>query len=563
MDGKTHCDICFRPASRKLPFLCATDARNQLYEPRLRHAEVLLQNDALSQEIEALASEDPAASPTDEEDTLPSHFTSPTSPTESTDDRTPQQLAFDISRTLSSRDASLARTAEIILKADALRLSVIRARASIAARKADLAARTRALEKARNGLAARQQKVLDDLAKASKMSTYRWNHAHALTVQARAFLCYQAAELYGLQRVRVRGGMGGDEYTIGGVRIVDLRYMNGASATLISTSLGHVAHLLVLASRYLSVRLPAEITLPHADYPLPTIFSIASSYMDLPVPFPGARPSTPSPSASRLLATHGRTRTPPPLNLNLPRPRPLFVKAPLPRLAKEDQVAYTTFVEAAALLAYDVAWLCKSQGVEIGAGGAGGVGKEKEKGVPFEDMTALGKNLYNLLVGGRAPPAAPSAAGVPTVASGDSGSDGLGLGRYSHGARHSSLVGKAGEELVRGFRLLGPVKMADRLRRDLLAEVVGAGWEMVGGGVEEEEGREREGQGDKEGEGGGGGSKTDGERDEEADGGGEARGPGLLGESFASLERSPEASARTDAKRGSNGWMKLKPRPST
>lgn len=556
MDGKIHCDICFRPASRKLPFLCATDARNQLYEPRLRHAEVLLQNDALSHEIEALTSEDPTASPTDEEDTSIPPFTESTSPTSPPDDRTPQQLAYDISLTLSSRDATLARTAEIILKADALRLSVTRARASIAARKADLAARARALEKARNGLAARQQKVLDDLAKASKMSTYRWNHAHALTVQARAFLCYQAAELYGLQRVR---GRGGDEYTIGGVRIVDLRYMNAASATLISTSLGHVAHLLVLASRYLSVRLPAEITLPHADYPLPTIFSIASSYMDLPVPFPGARPSTPSPSASRLLATHGRTRTPPPLNLNLPRPRPLFVKAPLPRLAKEDQVAYTTFVEAAALLAYDVAWLCKSQGVEVGAGGG-----EKGKGVPFEDMTALGKNLYNLLVGGRAPPAAPSAAGVPTVASGDSGSDGLGLGRYSHGARHSSLVGKAGEELVRGFRLLGPVKMADRLRRDLLAEVVGAGWEMVEGEVEEEE-EAGEDKGDKEGErdADGSASKGDSSRDGEGEREGEARGPGLLGESFASLERSPEASARTDAKRGSNGWMKLKPRPST
>lgn len=558
MDGKIHCDICFRPCSRKLPFLCATDARNQLYEPRLRHAEVLLQNDALSQEIAALTTEDPALL-TDDTQAIPPSLSPDAEPSEHPD-RTPQQLAFDIDGALAERDASAARTAEIIRKADALRTSVTHARASIAIRKAELAARARALEKARNGLAARQQKALDDLAKASKMNTYRWNHAHALTVQARAFLCYQAANLYGLQRVRARGGGGGEEYMIGGVRIVDLRYMNGASATLISTSLGHVAQLLVLASRYLSVRLPAEITLPHADYPLPTIFSVASSYTDLPVPFPGAPSSTSSPSTSRLLTTHGRSRTPPPLNLNLPRPRPLFVKTPLPRLAREDQGAYTTFVEATALLAYDVAWLCKSQGVDISTGG--GVGKEKA--VPFEDMTALGKNLYNLLVGGRAPPAAPSAAGVPTVASGDSGSEGLGMGRYSHGARHSSLVGKAGEELVRGFRLLGPVKMADRLRRDLLAEVVGAGWEMVEG---EEAGEEEEGKGDGggggEGEGRGGGSKTGGGGDGEAAGEGGARGPGLLGESFASLEREPEASARAEAKRGSNGWMKLKQRPAT
>ncbi|OBT70143.1 hypothetical protein VE03_00633 [Pseudogymnoascus sp. 23342-1-I1] len=556
MEGKIHCDICFRPGSRKLPFLCATDARNQLYEPRLRHAEVLLQNDALSQEIAALTTEDPTASSNDAQDTSTSTPASPPA------ERTPQQLALDLEHTLSERDASLSRTASIIRKADALRLSITHARASITARKAALEARQRALEKARNGLAARQQKVLDDHAKASKMSTYRWNHAHALTVQARAFLCYQAAELYGLQRVRPRGVGGGvDEYMIGGIRIIDLRHMNTSSASLISASLGHVAHLLVLVSRYLSVRLPAEITLPHADYPLPTIFSVASSYMDMPVPFPGTRPTTPSPSASRLLATHGRARTPPPLNLNLPRPRPLFVRTTLPRLAKEDQAAYTTFVEATALLAYDVAWLCKSQGVDIGV--VAGVGKEK--GVPFEDMTAIGRNLYNLLVGGRAAPAAPSAAGVPTVASGDSGSDGLGLGRYSHGARHSSLVGKMGEELVRGFRVMGPVKMADRLRRDLLAEVVGAGWEMVEGEEEGEVGEVREGRGDEErgGEDGGSGSKAGSSRDGEGEGMGEARGPGLLGESFASLERSPEASTRADAKRVSNGWMKLKARPST
>ncbi|OBT93179.1 hypothetical protein VE01_09199 [Pseudogymnoascus verrucosus] len=559
MDGKIHCDICFRPGSRKLPFLCATDARNQLYESRLRHAEVLLQNDALSQKIAALTTEDPSSSSPSEGK---EHTYNPPSTEPPTDDRTPEQLALALSVTLSERDASAARTAEIILKADTLRLSLTHARASIAARKAALAARQRALEKARNGLAARQQRALDDLAKASKMSTYRWNHAHALTVQARAFLCYQAAELYGLQRVRVRGGAGADEYTIGGVRIVDLRYMNNASATLISTSLGHVANLLVLVSRYLSVRLPAEITLPHADYPLPTIFSVASSYTDKPVPFPGTPAQTPSPSASRLLTAHGRSRTPPPLDRNMPRPRPLFVKTPLPRLAKEDPGAYTTFVEATALLAYDVAWLCKSQGIELGSGAV-----SKEKGVPFEDMTAIGKNLYNLLIGGRAPPAAPSAAGVPTVASGDSGSEGLGLGRYSHGARHSNLVGKGGEELVRGFRLLGPVKMADRLRRDLLAEVVGAGWEMVEGEVDEEQ-ADKGGKGDKggnEGERGAGGSTSNvgSSRDGEGEGEGEARGPGLLGESFASLERSPEASTRTDAKRGSNGWMKLKPRPST
>ncbi|KFX86006.1 hypothetical protein O988_09812 [Pseudogymnoascus sp. VKM F-3808] len=84
-------------------------------------------------------------------------------------------------------------------------------------------------------------------------------------------------------------------------------------------------------------------------------------------------------------------------------------------------------------------------------------------------------------------------------------------------------------------------------------------------GEEEEEGEEGK-EGERKGEGGdnkeGSGSKTDAEREGDAVEEGQARGPGLLGESFASLEHSPEASTRTDAKRGSNGWMKLKQRPS-
>ncbi|KFY53307.1 hypothetical protein V496_07716, partial [Pseudogymnoascus sp. VKM F-4515 (FW-2607)] len=133
---------------------------------------------AYAVEIAALTAEDPATSQTNAQDP-----DAPLPPSSEPTNRTPEQLASDIERTLSARDASVARTAEIIQKADSLRTAVTLARASITSCKAELVARTRALEKARNGLSARQQKALDDLAKASKMSTYRWNHAHALTVQ--------------------------------------------------------------------------------------------------------------------------------------------------------------------------------------------------------------------------------------------------------------------------------------------------------------------------------------------------------------------------------------------
>jgi len=242
-----------------------------------------------------------------------------------------------------------------------------------------------------------------------------------------------------------------------------------------------------LVSHYLSLRLPAEITLPHCDYPLPTIFSPGSSYTGREVSFPGLTPShssNNSPSASR----HVDQRPP-------PRPRPLHLDKKLSTLAKDDQVGYASFVEGITFLAWDIAWLCKTQGLDVG-------------GNSWEEVCAMGKNLWLLLL---APPPRPpisreisskstpskppisrASAATTRAPTTESTKDGPPLGHFSHGTAYGYLATAAGTEYMRDWRLQSPVKVVEKVKAMLLAERTGAEWEILQDNEWEEEEIERE-----------------------------------------------------------------------
>jgi hypothetical protein len=310
--------------------------------------------------------------------------------------------------------------------------------------------------------------------------------------------------------------------------------------------LSHIVHLLILSTHYLAIRLPAEITLPHRDYPLPTIFPLLSSYKHENVPFPGTaltpHPATESPS------TPGHEQPP-----RQPRPRPLFVSKPLPMFAAEDAAGHALFLEGATLLAYDVAWLCRSQGVPVGESGG------------FEDVCDIGQNMFNLLVASQAASRASSARTTPTKgARGDGEVEGVKerererpvMGRFSHGTAHSFLGGRDGVEFTRGFRLPSPTKLADRLRARLASEVANAEWEVLDPDAWAVEGQEL---GDDDG-------IVVGAR-REGEGGGAARrgyGYGYGMQSFMSMKTVMEAveviGGGGERRPGTSGWTKLKPR---
>lgn len=275
----------------------------------------------------------------------------------------------------------------------------------------------------------------------------------------------------------------------------------------ISTSLDHICHLLMQATYYLSIRLPAEITLPHRDYPRPTIFNLLGSFHHGEVAFPGTPGVTPSSSEARILDSQ-----------HVPRPRPLFIDKPLLQLYKDDPTTYNFFLEGVSLLAYDIAWLCGSQGVRIG------------ENASFEEVCNTGRNLYELFVNqprrslSQAP--ADSTGRNPNSSDKDDGANLM--GRFSHGTTYYFLAGAAGTDLIKTFKIPSPMKLRDRLKKKLLGDAPAADWEVL---------------------------EDEAWKVEEPD-------KAVLVEN---PERKPANAKSTDGKDsprgGSNGWMRVKNRP--
>lgn len=221
----------------------------------------------------------------------------------------------------------------------------------------------------------------------------------------------------------------------------------------VTAALANICRLLTMTCHYLSVRLPAEINPPHANYPHPTMLSIQSSYQGFDIPFPGAPNSTAAShtaSASHLLEHHR----------SLPKLRLLHLDRPLKLLVREDMVSYNRFVEGVTLLAWDVAWLCRSQGLSTINS--------------LSELCDLGKNLYTLFrehaiaQGGPNLPDAKGEAPVPPV-----------FGQLSHAATHTNIEGHDGVEWMSRWDLLPWHRLTDKLKSHLNAEMSGAEWEMI------------------------------------------------------------------------------------
>lgn len=214
------------------------------------------------------------------------------------------------------------------------------------------------------------------------------------------------------------------------------------------------------AANYLAVRLPAEITLPGKDYPLPTIFQPQVSYQARNVPFPTNTPATSSsnsPIASRSLDTRP-----------LPTPRPLFLRMPLAKLAKDNSKQYAYFVEGVTLLAWDIAWLCKTQGMP---------GFDSDM-----DICSLGRNLWNLLLLERS--SSPMTTSEPT-AKGPNGrqpppeNHPTRFGQLSHGTARYFLNSTDGRNIMKDWHLQSPMRSVNKIRQFLDNELQKAEWELL------------------------------------------------------------------------------------
>ena len=192
-----ECDICHREhEAKKLPFLCAVDARNQIYEARMGNLQLLVQNESLQHQINDLLSQ-PASRPS--------------------------SAALD--STIARQQAAADRTDQIIAAADRLRDEIKAARDEIRERKAALARRRSDLSSVADGLSQHRDRQQLEVQKATQTLTWRWNQVMDDFSGVRTFLCTEAAGLYGLERVQA-DEPGLYQYHIGKVPISDLNKMN-------------------------------------------------------------------------------------------------------------------------------------------------------------------------------------------------------------------------------------------------------------------------------------------------------------------------------------------------
>lgn len=163
--------------------------------------------------------------------------------------------------------------------------------------------------------------------------------------------------------------------------------------------------------------------------------------------------------------------------------RPLYLKKQLSSLAKDDPQTYAAFVEGVTLLAWNIAWLCKTQGIDVGEDS-------------WEEVSNIGKNLWRLIAAeqARQQPTAPAQEGAPNAKSQDPSSAVLqrsrpsahtnsptAFGQWSHDTAYSNLTSAVGSEHMRKWRLQDPMKVIERVKHMLLSDRTGAGWEILEG----------------------------------------------------------------------------------
>ncbi|KAH0173706.1 hypothetical protein KCU67_g1150, partial [Aureobasidium melanogenum] len=244
------------------------------------------------------------------------------------------------------------------------------------------------------------------------------------------------------------------DYAIGGISITDLRHLNSGQPQLINASLANICRLLITCCHYLSVRLPAEITPPHASYPHPTIFSLQSSYQGFELPFPG---SSSTPSSSRTLDQRP-----------LPKPRLLHLDRPLVALAKEDPARYNLFIEGISLLAWNIAWLCTSQGLNLSSA--------------YQAVCPMGLNLFTLFREHTNRSSTPQTTNAEYLTRTNQP-----FGQFSHASPRQVPASIEGLDAMRNWRAASFARFLDKIKQILLQDMSGAEWEVISGDDFEQE----------------------------------------------------------------------------
>jgi hypothetical protein len=459
-----------------------------LYNLRYENARVLLEKESIGKEVEAAVAETSDAQRRQQQNVNANTVSITNNATRLAYREGNPKWDVQAAQTEQARASERIRTMRDCV--ETLKIENEQRKAQIRQMKLQLKQRRSDAESANFQLTDRRNAALANIQNGIKRTEHLWHSLHNKTAESRIFLCREAAYLYGLrQEVGKReGGRKSEKYYIGGVQIADLRSLNGmcykstgvsffsdihilgASPSQISTALSNISHLLILVSHYLSLRLPAEIILPHRNHATPAIFTPAASY------------SSPQDNMSNVYHPYTQSKS---RDIRKHRARPLSVDKTLPKLVKEEPATYALFIEGVSLLAWNVSWLCRTQGLNIGSDS-------------WEDICNIGKNMWQLLVS----PTTAQNANTTTTTRAISSRETVAvrpkntnqqqpkttiqrtksfpmLGHYSHGTSHSFLGASEGVEFMKTWKLPTPAKIADKLKSALLGEMANAEWELL------------------------------------------------------------------------------------
>lgn len=478
-----ECSICSATSSGNTDFCCPACARASLYPLRIGHAKTLLSKETLGRQIQIVI-----GGSYNEREGLAIASAGSVIVQEGSKQF---QHELNLVETIESRE----RIDRIVQQSKSLKAQIEEYKNTIAAKKVTVASRQSEIRSAGVTLSTVRTNATVPLKKTIRKINHRHDALYGHLVSARVYLCAEAAALLGL---RERKGVSADgkaveNYVLGGAPLVDLRDLNNYTPAEITASLNNVVHLLSLVCYYLGIRLPAELAIPGETRPSPTIYQPFSSYL-----FYAHRKQFLVPLSEvgiyglQHLQNYGGS---------VPTGRPLTFDRKLLLLGKEDPTQYSLCIEGLSLMAWDVAWLCRTQGISIASEN-------------WEDVCALGRNLWLLLV--YAPRMIQSAQPAPRVTliresketasleqpskhriklqediakgvGGDSGVESQPmLGELSHGTTYgflrgawqTSLLNPSGSN-IEPWKFAAPVRINDRLKSLIHAELSGLEWEML------------------------------------------------------------------------------------
>lgn len=453
-----ECDICLRVPEEVPDFLCASCARTAAYLPRLEHAQILLEKVTLSSKVEQSISNDQASS------------------NSSTLDQTANirkvwhnELKHvqinEIKQTLEQSKATR----------DRIHVECKDLRDQIAELKAKIAEKRRNMVTIKSKLPQGRESHLSSLAAANSSTTSSFTRLQQRSTSNRATLCREAAFLMRLrQRRRQKDALGKDQYSIAGLTLPDLRDISNVRCVDLTAVLGSVVHLVLLVAFYLGVRLPAEIHMPAPDHALPTICAPSASYtgrrLETLSPHPSSISSSPSASKHEIGASL--------------RPRPLSIGSDdreerVFNFQKRETYTFNLFVEGVTLLAWDIAWLCRTQGFGLGTNS-------------WEEICNIGKNLHQLLIAypqapsltriqsDRALQKRPSQSRKASTALEEARKGTVGkLAQYSDVSAAATGSSASQVEAMRAWEYSNWQAVALPLRKTLLTEIASADWELL------------------------------------------------------------------------------------